>query len=226
MIGITDNYFTNFPTKEEIENCKYSSWDHGNKVLYDLCRDNFYHQEEEKILSKVWLVGRAYSAALERRRNKEEDNDEFYIKKVVPAFKNSNIDNYLNTLKAYESLTFDNLPYILKTHKELIKITFDVSKLEKRSFSSKYLHFHFPNLFFIYDSRVVESLREYITKVPKSMEKFLDSELVDVEYAKFLCKCFILKAQISSKYNIDLTLRQFDNLLIGLANKKPSNNKI
>ena len=70
------------PNIETIEKCKTSPWDFGNKVLYELCRDNFYHQDTEKILSKVWLIGIAYSAAIERRKNKESINDNFYINVV------------------------------------------------------------------------------------------------------------------------------------------------
>ena len=59
----------------------------------------------EKIISKVWLIGRAYSAAIERRPNKTMDNDSFYINKVAPQLKNSEIDSYLEKLRNYENLT-------------------------------------------------------------------------------------------------------------------------
>ena len=76
-------------TTELIETCKKSVWNFGNGVLYKLCAENFYHTKDEHILAKVWLIGRAYAAAIERRRIKEAINDDFYIDKVVPTFKNS-----------------------------------------------------------------------------------------------------------------------------------------
>jgi len=50
------------------------------------------------------------------------------------------------------------------------------------------------------------------------MDYLLKSNFIDQEYSKFFCKCFVIKNNIRDKYNIDLTLRQFDNILIDLAN--------
>lgn len=206
------------PSKEIIEICLTSTWDFGNKVLYDLCRNNFYHKDQEKILSKVWLIGRAYSAAIERRRNKDEINDNFYIDKVVPEFIKSELDHYLAELKKYDSLTTDNLPIVLEAHYYLTQLTARLTDLEKRSFSSKYLHFHLPNLFFIYDSRVFGALRNFVNRVPNSMNYISNKEGIDKEYSKFACKSFVLWKDISEQYQVHLTLRQFDNILIYYAN--------
>ncbi len=213
------------PTIQEIDKCMTSLWDFGNGVLYEMCRENFYHKETDKILSKVWLIGRAYSAAIERRRNKVTINDNFYIDKVAPTFKGSEIDSYLSELRNHNKLTIENLPLILKAHNYLTQLTASITDLEKRSFSSKYLHFHLPNLFFIYDSRVVDSLRHFIGKVPRSMDFIFESDSVDKEYAKFVCKSFVIRNGIMDNYNIDLTLRQFDNILIDFANKKLNEKK-
>ena len=114
---------------------------------------------------------------------------------------------------------------ILKTHNYLTHLTASITDLEKRSFSSKYLHFHLPSLFFIYDSRVVNSLRHFISRVPSSMEFIFESDSVDKEYAKFVCKSFMIRKSILDNYNIDLTLRQFDNILIDFANNKLNKKK-
>ena len=207
-------------SKDLIDEIKSTPWDFGNAVLYNLCSENFYHRETEKILSKVWLIGRAYSAAIERGRKKELINDDFYVKKVAPAFKESEIDNNLMELKKLSELNMENLPVVLKTHHSLTQLTASITPLEKRSFSSKYLHFHLPNLFFIYDSRVVESLRQFVSRVPPKMNSIINSDSIDKEYAKFVCKCIVLHDEIREKYDINLTLRQFDNLLIHFANEK------
>lgn len=206
------------PELEVINQSLNSPWDFGNGVLYDLCRNNFYHKEPEEILSKVWLIGRAYSAAIERRRNKDEINDNFYIDKVVPEFIKSKLDTYLDKLKKFDSITIDNLPTILEAHYYLTQLTARLTDLEKRSFSSKYLHFHLPNQFFIYDSRVVGALRNFVSRVPKSMNSILIKEGIDTEYAKFAGKSFVLWENISEQYHVNLTLRQFDNVLIHYAN--------
>jgi len=131
----------------------------------------------------------------------------------------------LSELRNHNKLTIENLPLILKAHNYLTQLTASITGLEKRSFSSKYLHFHLPNLFFIYDSRVVDSLRHFISRVPSSMDFIFESDSVDKEYAKFVCKSFVIRNSIVDNYNIDLTLRQFDNILIDFANKKLNEKK-
>ena len=147
----------------------------------------FYIIYVKKILSKVWLIGRAYSAAIERRKNKDTINDNFYIEKVVPKFKDRELDKYLYKLKQYTNLTMDNLPLVLEAHNYLTQLTASITDLEKRSFSSKYLHFHLPKLFFIYDSRVLDSLRQFISYVPKDLKFLMKSDQIDEEYSNFVC---------------------------------------
>lgn len=57
------------------------SWCIGNQVLYDLCRRYPRHAVDAEIVAKVWLIGRAYSASIERGRGKaagsELSNDRF-----------------------------------------------------------------------------------------------------------------------------------------------------
>ncbi|MFC1785893.1 hypothetical protein ACFLZA_00835, partial [Candidatus Neomarinimicrobiota bacterium] len=80
------------PSKENIDNAIQSNeWDFGNEVLYELCKKNFEHKEDDKIIAKVWLIGRAYAAAIERRKNKTDINDDFYVEKVAPIFQNSRL---------------------------------------------------------------------------------------------------------------------------------------
>ena len=114
-------------TTELIETCKINVWNFGNGILYKLCAENFYHKEDEKILAKVWLIGRAYAAAIERRRIKEANNDDFYIDKVVPAFKNSELDSRLRELSKYDKLTQENLEKMLETHFYFTKLTADLT---------------------------------------------------------------------------------------------------
>lgn len=211
------------PTKQQIDRAiKKSPWDFSNKILYDLCRTYFNHKEDDVILTKVLFIGRIYAAAIERRKNKNEEeiNDNFYLKEVTKSFKNQELDERLESLKKYKEINYENLSSVLNTHYYLTSEIKKITDLEKRSFSSKYLHFHLPEMFYIYDSRAVKALREFISEVPEEMKEIIRQENVDEEYAKFLCKCVSLKKQIESHYNIKITNRQFDNLLIEVANNK------
>lgn len=220
---VTRNFMTKL-TKIEIEKALENSvWHYGNEILYKMCQDNFGHIKNEYILAKVLFIGRIYAAAIERRKTENNDiNDNFYIDSVGPTFKNSDIDKYLNKLKSLEIVEIKDIKDCLEAHFYLIKTINTITNLNKRSFVSKYLHFHLPELFYIYDTRAVGALRKFITKVPNDLTFNLDFQNIDLQYAKFYCKCFELKRQTKSEYNIELTNRHLDNLLIETANLKNS----
>ncbi len=81
---------------------KDEPWCIGNQVLYDLCRRYPYHTVNAEILAKIWLIGRAYSASIERGRGKapgaEWPNDRFYTKAVTGALRKSRLDQKLRVL--------------------------------------------------------------------------------------------------------------------------------
>lgn len=213
---------------EKIEQAMRNNvWHFGNEILYSMCRENFEHTKDEHILAKILFIGRIYAAAIERRKTKNNDiNDNFYIDTVAPAFRKSEIDKYLTKLKSFESLETDNLKFALETHYYLTKEINKITELNKRSLVSKYLHFHLPELFFIYDTRAVQALRYFITKVPNNLQPLIELENVDTEYAKFFCKCYTLKTEIEKQFNLKISNRQLDNLLIENANTKNSAHKI
>ncbi len=216
------------PTREQLVKASEKRvWDFGNEILYDLCREHFSHTRDEEIVAKVLFIGRIYAAAVERGKKKQENiNDDFYTKVIAPEFRKSKIDKYLTDLRQVKEIASDNIPQILSVHYYLISILNKTIDREKRSFCSKYLHFHCPDLFFIYDSRVVSALRKYIGRVPNDSKIGLGSNKVDAEYSKFFSKCFHLRGRIKEEMGISLTNRQFDNFLIDVANSDLSNRKI
>ncbi len=211
------------PTKQQLNKAiEKSPWDFSNKILYDLCRNNFKHNEDDIILTKVLFIGRIYAAAIERRPNtdKEDINDIFYLEKVTNTFRNSKLDEILENLNNHIVIDYENINSVLNAHYYLTSEIKKITKLTKRSFSSKYLHFHLPEMFFIYDSRALSALKVFIKDVPENMKEIINKDNIDTEYAKFFCKCLSLKMQIENHYNIKITNRQFDNLLIEVANNK------
>lgn len=190
---------------------KQKGWEFGNRILYDMCRDYPNHNMRDQVIGKFWLIGRAYAAAIERRKTANESNDHFYTEKVAPTIQKSKIDIWLKSLKKIEFLSYENLRCILIVHKNLLNLIKNLTGLEKRSLSSKYLHFHFPHLFFIYDSRAVSSIRKFTSPCGN---KINFGEDIDTEYAKFCLRCLKLKDEIKTKYNEELTPRELDNLLL------------
>lgn len=208
-------------TAKQIERCQNKNeWSFANDVLYDLCSTNFKHNKPEEILAKTLLIGRAYAAAIERRKNKSDINDNFYRDTVVPAFKKSHLDEILKDLRKHEQITHNTIPKIIDAHNYLTQLLFEITNLEKRSFSSKYLHFHLPELFFIYDTRAVSAMRLFVPKLPKELQILVNGENADKEYSTFFYKCFFLRQQIYEGFKVLLTPRQLDNFLIETANRE------
>lgn len=206
--------------KKQIKNAqKPNLWDHGNALLYKLCQENFSHTNDETILTKTLFIGRIYAAAIERRKKHiGEGNDNFYRDKIIKIFKESDVDERLSKLKYLREIKIDNILTILQTHNYLLTKLESITALKKRSFCSKYLHFHLPDLYFIFDSRSVSALRKFKINIPKELNYIVNSKYVDKEYATFYCKCLVLKENIKKQFGVGLTTRQLDILFIELAN--------
>jgi hypothetical protein len=209
------------PTKAEIDEClKPSPWDLGNSVLYQFCQLHFEHKRLDEIIAKAWLIGRSYAAAVERRRNNNAISDDFYVNIVAPTIQKSHIDFDLVSLRQHRKITSSNAVEILRLHHYLVKTLEPITGLEQRAFCSKYLHFHMPSLFFIYDSRALTAMRTFVSRVPKDLAHIVGSTEIDTDYAKFVAKCLALRNLIAEEYECDLTTRQLDNLLLNVANRK------
>lgn len=209
------------PTINQLNTAQQESeWDFGNTILYKLCKDNYKHDQDDQILTKILFIGRIYAAAVERRKKETEfSGDKFYTHIIVPTFKESELDFKLSELETIRIDNEENLIPVLQAHLYLTSLLQKITGLNKRSFSSKYLHFHMPELFFIYDSRAVKGLRQFRNYLPKALKHIIELDSVDKEYANFYLKCFVMKRQIKTQYNIDLSNRQFDKLLLEASNK-------
>jgi hypothetical protein len=197
-----------------------SDWDLGNRVLYSLCRRYPAHDRKQAVIAKVWLVGRAYAAALERRRKfRKMRNDEFYRKKIAPIIMDSAIDVWIASATRTPRLDPESLPTILEVHAKVTNLFSTLSGLDKRSLASKYLRFHLPRRFFIYDTRAVKAIGYF--KAEMGRVKVTKNKHYDHEYEGFSKKCLSLQAHIKAISNVDLTPRQLDNLLLKIHADNP-----
>ena len=202
-----------------------NDFDFGNEVLYKMCKKSPSHEDSGHIIGKVWLIGRSYAADIGRGREKGTINDDFYLGEVPKLFKEhyKDIDSDISRLQDFD-INFENLEKTLTIHKKLTDATKKVNKnREQRSFSSKYLHFHAPNAFFILDSRVKGALNKEIEErklrreCRTEIKKFRNLKC-DTEYSEFSVKCLVLRESLNKEFGVNLTPRQLDNLLIGKAN--------
>jgi hypothetical protein len=190
-----------------------SPWDLGNQVLYDLCSSYPLHTSVPQVIAKVWLIGRAYAAAIERRRNKTDENDDFYVNKVGPGLCASGIDSWLKSLRVPVESTAISLLPTLRVHANVTALFRQISGLEKRSLASKYLHFHAPSHFYIYDARAVLAMQKLRSIVGRTAASDIGA---DNEYRKFAQKCQRLQQSVLERHSVALTPRQVDNLLLAL----------
>jgi hypothetical protein len=63
--------------RDYLEN-NYIRWGFGNSILYDMCKRKPFHNQTDIIVGKIWIIGRSYAAAIERRRTVGNTNDDFY----------------------------------------------------------------------------------------------------------------------------------------------------
>ncbi len=71
-------------TKQDIRSAlKNTSWDYGNNILYSMCKKAPNHKQIDQIVAKIWLIGRSYSAAIERRKVINQESDSFYVDEVA-----------------------------------------------------------------------------------------------------------------------------------------------
>lgn len=203
-------------SRQLVERAQSSTpWDVGNGVLYDLCRRFPDHGDAGGVVAKVWLIGRAYSASIERGRGESEfgalNNETFYAEKVPEVLRKSNLDRKLGPLRKLKRLDSGNLAAILDVHRYLVDRLEELTAKRKRSLASKYLHFHLPNLFFIYDSRAAASL-DSLEK--SSVDVGTDC---DPQYAPFVTKAMRLRERVNDQHGVELSPRELDRLLLMLA---------
>lgn len=211
-------------TEDDVRHARGPSiWDLGNKTLYSLCRKYPKHDRKDAIVAKVLIIGRSYAAAIERRKNKQESSDNFYEKIVAKKMMKSQIDQWLFGLPDRITNAWEELGQVVAVHEKLTNLFFEITGLKKRALASKYLHFHRPDLFFIYDSRAksaVTKITPFIRKIPEIQVKQHDA---DNEYLMFVRRCQWIRDDVKRRFNKRLTPREVDKILLRIADrtKKP-----
>lgn len=194
---------------------EHDPWRIGNQVLYDLCRRCPRHVDDAEIVAKVWLIGRAYAASIERGRkaagsDSDLSNDIFYTEIVTKALRNSRLDDKIKALAQLKEVNEFNVGSVLEAHGYLVQLFKQLTGKDKRSLASKYLHFHLPDLFFIYDSRAMWGIRSL--GLPR---RSLPMDVAaDPEYTRFLGAALGLREHVVSHFGVALSPRQLDRLLL------------
>jgi len=191
--------------------CEPTVWSAGNQVLYDLCRMQPKHESKEISIAKVWIIGRTYAAAIER--GAPNAGNQFYETKVGPKMVDG-IDSIFEPLRTIQPVADNNLSEVMEAYNLTNELLRDIAGKERRSLSSKYLHFHFPNLYYLYDSRALGQIKQLTDGVGKNLPDDFKRGGFDPVYTRFYLRCWRLVRSIHKAYGIRLTPRQLDNLLL------------
>jgi hypothetical protein len=187
---------------------------YGNQVLYKMCVERPKHTHLDTIASKIWLIGRSYAAAIERGAGEQiEEGEDFYMKKVAPAILAAPIDEWITGVHHIERLTSENILDSLRCHKKVMDLFTSIAGgTTKRSLASKYLHFHAPNAFFIYDSRSNNQVRQRL----RNRKKHHDHSNPDCDeaYQIFCAKCLRYREELEEKIGRFVTPRELDSELL------------
>lgn len=194
----------------------HKDWDFANQFLYDMCQEYSQHNDKNIIVAKIWLIGRSYAAAIERRKKGSTAfSGDFYYDVVAPKMIEcgEEIDRQIGLLKEYRKPTEENAMEILKVHKFLVDVFFQISKLNKRSLASKYLHFHAPKLFYIYDSRADRAIRKHVS-LNKDLCSNLNYDEIDSVYGNFFIRMLDIQEYAKSVHTLELSPRDIDTFLL------------
>ena len=182
-------------------------FDLGNSILYDLCERYPNHERDDVIIAKIMTIGRTYAAAIERRNTKDNlTSDAFLFKCVVPKIRSSSIDKWLDGLRHVS--TGKN---VVRVHKQVTDLFSKISGMEKRSLASKYLHFHFPHLYYLYDSRAKKALTALTKSDRNGLSAFGNC---DEEYARLFLRCEALNDEVEALIGRRLSPRELDTVLL------------
>lgn len=195
-------------------NSTNSRWEYGNSVLYRMCEEEPEHKEIDVIVGKIWLIGRSYAAAIERRKNAVVVGDDFYYDEVAPKLLEigPELDDRITKLRKSKGLILDDIKLVLSTHKFLMDIFYELTGLEKRSLASKYLHFHCPEKFFIYDSRARVGSGKLVKRPNKGI--LTDVSNCDPEYGDFVCRMLELQEYLDEQLGVYELPRKLDSFLL------------
>lgn len=185
-------------------------WRLANNILYDLVKNHPNHNDDNEIVSKMWIIGRTYAAAIERRRNRNRTPGDFYYDYVAPKLRNSELDTRIDSIRGHHTITEETLPKILSVHKYLVDLFEELTEIDKRSLASKYLHFHLPELFFIYDSRAESVITRFSGRIPRN---YIFPVNCDETYAVFCYKALQIYNELHQNYS-DVKTRVVDNILL------------
>ena len=138
------------PTIAELETAAAAfdrDWGGVDDVLYQLCADSPGHADRRTVAAKLALVGRAYSAGLERCVTPPPGEQAIMVLTDFVTAHGAEVDAAIQPVRSLaEPLESADVETLVRAHGALLGVLSGVTTKGKppRSFAAKYLHFHNP----------------------------------------------------------------------------------
>ena len=130
------------------------------------------------------------------------------------------LDRKIFSLKNNSEGIIDCFPEVIETHNYLVKSLEPITGQKDRSFASKYLHFHCPDKFFLYDERVKSVVSKIVRKASTNEIEMGETADCDEEYADFACRMIILQDYINEQLGRNVSPRNLDDFLLAFYDGK------
>lgn len=175
------------------------------RALYDLCFMYRHHMRDEIVTDKLRLITRLHSTYL-YNDVPARPGKPFSAEAAAHSLSQSPVDHWFGALSTAEQL---DSGLLLELHKRLMGVFDDINEEAARSLASKYLHFHFPELFYVYDSRIASAL----SLLMEGECGFLALADFDPAYGRFHACCRKLIERITPLVGRALSPRELDRVL-------------
>ncbi|WP_187673192.1 hypothetical protein [Zestomonas carbonaria] len=187
----------------------------ANKALYAFVKDNPSHSDRAQVASKALIIGRSLAVSVERRgveSHEYKNSTADFYERLASSICESDVEIEAGLLPVGERLTPYSSGAVVKVHSWLCDSISIVTGGDSSSFASKYLHFHYPTLFPIMDSRARTALswvadEESLVFAPTVVGTSKDYRL----YVSFYLE---VRGIFEEELGRELSLRQVDNILL------------
>ncbi|WP_155625891.1 hypothetical protein [Burkholderia vietnamiensis] len=190
-----------------------------NTMLYEAVKAHPSNTDKSQIIGKLMLIGRTYSASVERRKTKGLGKDERHALEVVieaaTAIAGSKCATLLDAIGLDDKLTLDRVPEAAAIHLELCQALATANNRENSSLASKYLHFHRPAFFPIVDSIVREGWSWVMDDLEGSYKGWRDFGKV-ARYKDWCARVLELRDLMEDNLRHAVSLRQIDSYLLSI----------
>ncbi len=173
-------------------------------LIYEHIKNNITHVDADIVYAKVVLVNRMYRANLKFAGGDPEGT-------IADGLVKEKVDDKLQKV-ANAKFNADSLGLIVSTHKVVTDCCEKLLHRKPTSFVSKYLHFHFPEAFPIFDKYAYNSAWNIVTseglveKIKGKTEELKN----DGDYAWFCASLVNIQTKVT-----EFNLKTVDRVLYG-----------